>query len=111
MDSELFRLAIARRLRVPLLNEAATCPLCGSCMDVFLDHALVCSCGGDRTLRHNAVRDEFFAETQAAGVRSEKEKLNLLPPRPDDETLRGEDLGNDRRPADVWLAHWSNGRA
>ena len=76
-----------------------------------MDHALVCSCGGDRTLRHNAVRDEFFAETQAAGVRSENEQLNFLPPRLDRETLRGEDVGNDRRPADVWLAHWSNGRA
>ena len=79
-------------------------------MDAFLDHALVCSCGGDRTLRYNAVRNDFFDEAQAAGVRCEKEKLNLLPPRLDDESLRGEDAVNGRRPADVWLAHWSRGR-
>ena len=96
---------------VSLLDEPATCPECGACLDVYLDHALVCSCGGDRTLRHNAIRDEFFEEAQAAGVRSEKEKLNLLPLRPDQEKLRGETGRNGRRPADVWLAHWSNGRA
>ena len=111
MDSELCRVALARRMRLPLLDELATCSLCGACLDVHLDHALVCSCGGDRTLRHNAIRDDFFEEAQAASVRSEREKLNLLPLRPDEEKLRGEDDRSGRRPADVWLAHWTNGRA
>ena len=83
MDSELFRIAVARRMRLPIIDEHATCSECGACLDVYLDHALVCSCGGDRTLRHNTIRDEFFEEAQAAGVRCDKEKLNLLPLRPD----------------------------
>ena len=111
MDSELYRIALARRMRVPLLDETATCSACGACLDVFMDHALVCSCGGDRTLRHNAIRGAFFEEAQAAGVHCEREKTNLIPQRPDDEKLRGEDQRNGRRPADVWLAHWANGRA
>ena len=68
MDSELYRIALARRMRVPLLDETATCSACSACLNVFMDHALVCSCGGDRTLRHNAIRDAFFEEVQAAGV-------------------------------------------
>ena len=111
MDSELYRIALARRMRVPPVEEPATCSVCGACLDVFMDHALVCSCVGVRTLRHNAIRDEFFEEAKAAGVRCEKEKQNLIPQRPDSEKLRGEEQRNGRRPADVWLAHWANGRA
>ena len=73
IDPELYRIALARRMRVPLLDETATCSACGACLDVFMDHALVCSCGGDRTLRHNAIRDAFFEEAQAAGVHCERE--------------------------------------
>ena len=95
-----------------LLDKFATCPCCGSGMDVYLDHALVCSCGGDRTLRHNAVRDQVFSEANEAGLRVEREKAGLLPPRPGDEALRGE-RGNqaNRRPADIWLASWQDNRA
>ena len=46
MDSELFRIAVARRLRVPLLDDYATCPTCGENLDIYMDHALVCPCGG-----------------------------------------------------------------
>ena len=59
-DSELFRLSLARRMRLPLLSAPALCPLCGTCLGIYMDHALVCSCGGDRTLCHNAIRDCFF---------------------------------------------------
>ena len=36
------------------------CPLCGDTFDSFGDHALTCMSGGDRTLRHNAMRDMCF---------------------------------------------------
>jgi hypothetical protein len=68
-----------------------------------MDHALVCCCGGDRTLCHNAIRDIFFWFASLAGVRAQKEKAGLLPVRPGDETLRGDRLFQSRRPADVWL--------
>ena len=67
-------------------------------MDRWGDHALVCSCNGDRTLRHNAVRDAIFCEAIDAGVDAEREKAGLLPPKPDEEAAR-----NLRRPADVYL--------
>ena len=81
MSSEMFKISLARRIRVPLLDEQATCPLCGVGLDAFLDHALVCSCGGDRTLRHNSLRDTTFSEAIDAGMRAEREKAD--DPRPD----------------------------
>ena len=71
-----------------------------------MDNALVCGCGGDRTLRHNAARDALYADACEAGIRAEKEKTGLLPPRPDEDSLREERLSAGRRPADVWLASW-----
>ena len=65
--------------------------------------------GGDRTLRHNAIGDAFFADTQKARLRPEREKQGLLPPRPDDEVVRGEDLRGGRWPADVWIPSYSDG--
>ena len=76
-----------------------------------MDHALVCGCGGDKTLRHNAARGVFHEDAQEAGLRSEREKAGLLPPRPEEESLRAEKTSNNgRRPADVWIASWKGGR-
>ena len=111
MDSELFKLAIARRLRVPLLHEQSCCPLCGSALDAYMDHALVCGCGGDRTLRHNAIRNTVYEDARNAGIRCIKEKGGLLPPRPGDESLQGERSTNGRRPADIWFPDWRNDKA
>ena len=44
MEPELFRLAVARRLRQPICEKDTLCPFCGEIMDRFGDHALVCSC-------------------------------------------------------------------
>jgi hypothetical protein len=68
-----------------------------------MDHALVCSCGGDRTLRHNAIRNAFFTWSLEAGIVAEKEKPGLLPARPGEEALSGERMCSGKRPADVWL--------
>ena len=57
-------------------------------------------------MRHDAVRDDIYAEACKVGVNAEREKQGLLPPRPSDETLKGERLSNGRRPADVWLVRW-----
>ena len=100
-----------RRLRMRLLADPGVCPCCGQNLDVYMDHALTCMCGGDRTLRHNSIRNEVFAEAREAGLRCEKEKSGLLPPRPHEETLRGESGSSGRRPADIWFADWGNGQA
>ena len=68
-------------------------------------------CGGHRTLRHNSIRNAVFSESREACLRCEKEKIGLLPPRPEDERLKGECLSNGRRPADIWLADWCDGSA
>lgn len=71
MHSELYRVVLARRLRVPLLGAAGVRPKCGACPNVFLDHALVC---GDRALRRNAARNAFHTQACAAGLRADKEE-------------------------------------
>ena len=72
-------------------------------MDVFMDHALVCPCGGDRTLRHNAIRNVTYAACRASGINAKLEKAGLLPPRSTDEEVtpahRTDQRG--RRPADI----------
>ena len=52
-------------------------------MDIYGDHCLVCSCGGDRTKRHHLLRNETFHLCSAAGLAPELEKPGLLRQRPD----------------------------
>ena len=108
MDGALFRVALKRRLRVQVQQADTSCPCCGYCMDRFGDHALVCQCGGDRTVRHNAIRNCFFADATDAGLNPEKEKAGLLPQRPSEDGLLG--TSGARRPADVWLPRGEDGR-
>ena len=70
-------------------------------MDRWGDHALTCSCHGDRTLRHNAIRDVTHQEATNASLRPEREKAGLLPTRPAQDGLGPENAA--RRPADIWL--------
>ena len=70
-------------------------------MDRFGDHALVCPCKGDRTVRHNAIRNVAYTEAVEAGFAAEREKAGLLPGRPTEDGLPG--VEGQRRPADLWL--------
>ena len=76
-------------------------------MDTFGDHALVCPCRGDRTTRHNALRDLTYIEADSARCCPEREKQGLLPGRPVDDgapTGDAESLGDRQwRPADLFL--------
>jgi len=112
MDAPLFRIAVKRRLRMQLLATPSFCPACGEGMDIFGDHALVCMCQGDRTLRHNAVRNCANRFLKAAALNPVKETTGLLPPRLDVDTIR-ETLGSrGRRPADIWVPEFrGNGSA
>jgi hypothetical protein len=105
-DTNLFRISLKRRCRLRVQNEDSICPLCGSIMDSFGDHALVCPCGGDRTTRHNRLRDTAHIEMNIGHLGAEKEKQGLLPDRPADDGVRSAltDVGDERRrPADIWL--------
>eukprot|EP00662_Eupelagonemidae_sp_cell21_P058166 gene58166-biopygen117091 len=92
------------------------CQYCAGIMDTFGDHALACQGGGDRTVRHNALRNICFRLCHAAGQCPEVEKVGLLKPRPtigtveEDGKSRGGSRGPDgRRPADVYLPRFRLG--
>ena len=85
-------------------------------MDVYCDHALTCACQGDRTRRHNKLRNCTFFDAQAAGFSgAELERPGLLPPRspgegPNAEEPNGDGLDNNgRRPTDVYVPRWRGG--
>ena len=112
----LFVTMLQRRLRMPIFEKAFFCPLCDGVMDTWADHALTCACGGDRTKRHNLVRNLGVRLATTAGWRPEPEKPDLLRPRPVQGT-QGED-GSDgggvrgpeaRRPADIYVPRWDLG--
>ena len=91
-----FVVAAKIRLGLPVYDQPGPCPNCGRASDVLGDHSLVCGTGGERIVRHNAVRDAIFDTAAAAGLAPLKEGRALLP-------------GNNRRPADVFLPHWAGG--
>ena len=82
-------------------------------MDRYGDHCLVCPGGGDRTKRHNLVRNSCYHECAAAGLSPEYEKPGLLRPRPAQGALPEDGVRRDnpeaRRPADVYLPRWRRG--
>ena len=43
------------------------------------DLALTCACAGDRTRRHNAIRNRVHDAAEERGLGPEKEKAGLLP--------------------------------
>eukprot|EP00663_Eupelagonemidae_sp_cell21sb_P011775 gene11775-biopygen4742 len=101
-----------------LFDAAFPCPQCSGTMDVWGDHALVCSCGGDRTTRHNLLRDLVLRFAKSSGHAAMAEKPGLLPPRPPiggawENGTSGMAIrsfkAQDRRPADVWLPAWNGG--
>ena len=75
-------------------------------MDSFGDHALVCACNGDRTIRHNCLRNVVYEEALMGGMSPTKEKAGLLPIRPPQDGTHAEPSNRNRarrRPADVYL--------
>ena len=93
---------VGRRLGVELNDEIA-CPLCMQVMNNWGAHAEACTCGGDKTMGHNVVRDDLDKQAQAARVAPELEAANALVSGAAQE--RSGDAASDsrRRPADVLL--------
>lgn len=88
-----FRTQMRRWLGIELAGRERNCIKCGSIMDVFGDHAGLCQMGNERTMRHNAVRDEFGRLAVDAGLITSIEEVNLLPDfpslKPADVCIRG----------------------
>ncbi len=74
------------------------------------DHCLVCPCGGDRTKRHNHLRNRVFFFSADAGLNPELEKPGLLQPRPHiggiAESGTNPSDPSARRLADVYVPRW-----
>ena len=84
------------RLGLAVYHQAGACASCGKESDILGDHSMVCGRGGERIVRHNAIRDALHETAAAAGLAPLKEGRALLP-------------GNNRRPADVFIPHWAAG--
>ena len=116
VSPDLFRTMVMRWLRVPLVSSEFFCPFCDTVCDIYMDHALCCSGGGDRTKRHNLVRNQGYRICARAALSPELEKPGLLQPRPlcgarceDGSDIPHADDASRRRPADVYLPRWCSG--
>ena len=109
----LYRAMIQRWLRVPIFESEFHCPYCDDVIDKYGDHCLTCSNGGDRTKRHNLIRNEVFYFCSSSGLNPELERQHLLQPRPlmgcNQEDGSSRESNNNRRPADVYLPRWRRG--
>ena len=112
VDAAHFRTMIQRWLRAPIYHETFHCPYCDEIVDIYGDHCVICACGGDRTKRHNLLRNQVFYTCLGAGLAPELERPGLLEPRP----LLGPTPENgvpnaegQRRPADVYIPRWRGG--
>ena len=92
-----FVLVVKYRLGLAVFDQAGPCPACLRPSDILGDHAMCCGTGGERIARHNHLRDAVFETAAAAGLGPVKEGRFLLP-------------GCDRRPADVLVPNWAQGR-
>ena len=98
IEPALFKMALRRRLRIRVQDADMFCPMCGGTMDSYGDHALVCPCSGDRTVRHNRLRDSVFEDALRGHMGPEREKPGLLPERPRDDGTPPSSGGWDGRP-------------
>ena len=90
VDAQLYQTMIQRRLRVPIHDSEFHCPYCDNIIYRYGDHCLTCACGGDRTKRHNLLRNEVYHLCHSAGLNPELERPGLLQARP----LAGASLEN-----------------
>ena len=85
------------RLGIPVYSSRGTCPACGAESDRMGDHAIACPKTGDRTARHNLIRDVIYEAAASADLGPAKEEPHLLP-------------GSAARPGDVLIRRWHNGQ-
>jgi hypothetical protein len=99
LDSVEFQLACQYRLGLPVFHGNGNCSMCGRDSDQFGDHA-ISACGhyGDRSSRHDDLRDAIFEAAQAGSLAPVKEERHLL------------DDGS--HPGDITIRNWhrSQGR-
>lgn len=85
-----FRVAALYRLGMPVFLSGGACVACGLQSDSHGNHAISCGSHGERSARHNHLRDAVYATAASA---------HLAPTRED----RAFSPGTDGRPADVLI--------
>lgn len=93
-----FRIAVAYRLGAKLLNSEIPCPLCEQTINVYGDHATCCAKSGDLIVRHNTLRNLVDNLASVGGLSPVLEKKGILGPT------------SGRRPGDVTIMNWSQGK-
>ena len=89
MEPAVFVTELRQRLGVADASTEAWCPRCDGVLDTLSLHAAVCCAGGERTVRHHALRDILATWVDRAGLQPEKEKGGLLlPEHPDDSSRK-----------------------
>ena len=92
-----FVMSLKYRLGMALYTRAGQCPACNSHSDELGDHAMCCGSKGERIARHNNLRDLLHQTAVSAALAPTKEGRFLLP-------------DTERRPADIFIPHWTAGR-
>jgi hypothetical protein len=92
-----FRIAVAYRLGVPVIDNEIPCPRCMQTIDKYGDHATCCSRKGELVVRHNALRDLVHLIAKEGLLNPQLEKHGILGPT------------TGRRPGDVLIPNWNGG--
>ena len=97
IKSAVWRTSVLKRLRQDVLRVEKQCTFCKwSRGDLKGEHAIMCSGGCSRNMRHNTVRDLVAKAVGDVGYTTDFE--------------HGGGLGDHRRPGDVIVYNWSGGK-
>ena len=80
MEPLVFIAELRVRLNVPEASADTWCPRYDTVLDTHGYHSGICSTGGERTLRHNALRDLVFQWCGRGCLLPERERPGLLLP-------------------------------
>ena len=89
--------ATRKRLMISVFPYQSHCTYCkGGWCDIKGEHAVICGGGPSRVLRHNTIRDIIAKAARDVGLNTDIE--------------HGGGLGDQRRPGDVVIYNWREGR-
>ena len=97
MKPRQYRIAVAYRLGLPVLNNEIPCPfLCMQPINIYGDHATCCAKKGDLVARHNSLRNLIYSIASDGLLQPQLEKQGILGPT------------TGRRPGDVTIPDWKH---
>ena len=80
MEPAIFTAELRVRLGIAEATADTWCPKCDAVLDTQGYHSGMCMAGGERVLRHNALRDLVFSWAERGCLRPERKKPGLLLP-------------------------------